>query len=74
MECWIWQKEPAWIVHHDETGGLYRGHSGGVIDPKKRKKIKKQPPLASGQRGLRADFGVYADSKLLQKRMSMTAT
>ena len=28
-------KEPAWIVHHDETGGLYRGYSGGVIDLKK---------------------------------------
>ena len=74
MECWIWQKEPVWIVHHDETGGLYRGHSGGVMYPKKRKKIKKQPPLASGQRGLSSWFAAYQVTYSSQNRMSIVAT
>lgn len=52
-ECWIWQKEPVWIVHRDETGGLYRGHSGGVMDPKKRKKIKSSPCWPVANRGCR---------------------
>ena len=73
MGCWIWQKEPVWIVHHDETGGLYRGYSGGVMYPKKRKKINQQPPLASGQRGLSSCFAAYQVTYSSQNRMSMTA-
>ena len=41
--------------------------------PKKRKKIKKQPPLASGQRGLSSWFAAYQVTYSSQNRMSMTA-
>ena len=41
--------------------------------PKKRKKIKKQPLLASGQQGLSSWFAAYQVTYSSQNRMSITA-
>ena len=41
--------------------------------PKKRKKIKKQPPLANGQRGLLFYFSDYQVTYSSQNRVSITA-
>lgn len=41
--------------------------------PKKRKKIKKQPPLANGQRGLLFCFSAYQVTYSSQNRVSITA-